>query len=266
MTIQCDVDDYLWPWQKAEAVVMLHGTARNAHFWRRWVPYIAGERRVYRPEVRGFGRSDVPPEGYQFDTETILGDLRKVFDYCGIERAHFVGESSGAIQCIMFAVAEPERVLSLTLCDMPLKVPMEMRSFFALGERDQIAAIRRYGMGEWCRRTLHQQLDFRYASVELRDWYIGELAKVPPYVGAALQEYHRSVEPDVIPMLSRVQAPVLLLSGDQSRLAGNQQIELQGHLERARLKVFAGYGHGVSVLLPQECAEAARTFWDREKQ
>ena len=47
------VDDYLWPWQEPTPVVMLHGFARNARFWNRWVPAIADTRRVYRPELLG---------------------------------------------------------------------------------------------------------------------------------------------------------------------------------------------------------------------
>ena len=79
-TLQCDVDDFLWPWDKADSVVMLHGFARNAGFWRRWIPTLAAKHRVYRPELRGFGRSDVPPEGFVYDTPTMVGDVVKLMD------------------------------------------------------------------------------------------------------------------------------------------------------------------------------------------
>ena len=71
LSLECDVDDFLWPWDRAVPVVMLHGFARNADFWRRWVPYAAESHRVYRPDLRGFGRSDLPPEGYQYRLEDI---------------------------------------------------------------------------------------------------------------------------------------------------------------------------------------------------
>ena len=38
LSLHCAVDDYLWPWQRPAPVVMLHGFARNATFWNRWVP------------------------------------------------------------------------------------------------------------------------------------------------------------------------------------------------------------------------------------
>jgi 3-oxoadipate enol-lactonase len=261
MTLQCDVDDFLWPWQKAEPVVMLHGTARNANYWRRWVPYLAAEHRVYRPEVRGFGRSDVPPVGYQFDVETILSDLRAVLDQCGVESAHFVGDSSGAIHSLLLAVRDPKRVTSLVLCDMPMKIPPEVRAIFSLGEENQMAAILKYGMDEWSRRTVSASLDVENASPELVEWYLAEKAKTAPHMAAALQAAHREAEPQFAPLIEQVRAPVLLLSGDKSKLAGDQQAALVRKLPHARLKTFPGYGHGVSLLVPEECARAALQFW-----
>src|SRR5262245_35655409 len=34
-------------------VLMMHGFARNAMFWTRWVPAVAGSHRVYRPDLLG---------------------------------------------------------------------------------------------------------------------------------------------------------------------------------------------------------------------
>ena len=63
LALHCVVDDYLWPWQAATPVLMMHGFARNATFWNRWVPPIAGSRRIYRPDLPGRGASDVPAKG-----------------------------------------------------------------------------------------------------------------------------------------------------------------------------------------------------------
>ena len=38
LSLHCAVDDYLWPWEAPTPVLMLHGFARNAAFWNRWVP------------------------------------------------------------------------------------------------------------------------------------------------------------------------------------------------------------------------------------
>ena len=38
LSLHCAVDDYLWPWEAPIPVLMMHGFARNATFWNRWVP------------------------------------------------------------------------------------------------------------------------------------------------------------------------------------------------------------------------------------
>ena len=47
LSLHCAVDDYLWPWEVATPVLMMHGFARNATFWNRWVPPIADRRRIF---------------------------------------------------------------------------------------------------------------------------------------------------------------------------------------------------------------------------
>jgi pimeloyl-ACP methyl ester carboxylesterase len=59
--VHCIVDDFLWPW--VDSTPMMHGFARNAIFWNRWVPAIAETHRVYRPDLLGCGLSDQPPRG-----------------------------------------------------------------------------------------------------------------------------------------------------------------------------------------------------------
>jgi pimeloyl-ACP methyl ester carboxylesterase len=51
------------------------------------------------------------------------------------------------------------------------------------------------------------------------------------------------------------------LSGDQSRIASEQQRAFVGQLPHGRLELFAGYGHGVNLLQPERCARASLDFW-----
>src|ERR1700722_4294229 len=93
LALNCEIDDFLWPWSKATPVLMHHGFARNATFWTRCIPTLSETRRVYRPEVRGCGRSDVPPADFKPTPESLAGDVLQVMDALGLERVHWVGES-----------------------------------------------------------------------------------------------------------------------------------------------------------------------------
>ena len=121
------------------------------------------------------------------------------------------------------------------------------------------AAIRAHGTGAWCRQTLGYRLDLDHSSTALQEWVIAEMDKTRPDIAAALHDCFESV--DLKPLLAGIEAPVLLLSGDKSRIASEQQKILAATLPRGRLELFAGYGHGVNLLQPERCARAALDFW-----
>ncbi len=258
-SLNCTVDDYLWPWEASTPVLMMHGFARNATFWNRWVPAIADRRRVYRPDLLGCGASDVPAPGYHFTPEKIAGEILAVLDSFSLSRVHWVGESSGGIIGLLLAANCPERIASLVLCNTPTRISNEIKGIYALGEDSTGAAIRAHGTGEWCRRTLGYRLDLEHASEELREWCIAEMDKTRPDIAASLHECFEAI--DVNPLLPGISAPVLLLSGDKSRIASEQQNILAATLPRRRLELFAGYGHGVNLLQPERCSRAALDFW-----
>src|ERR1700726_3435667 len=166
----CAVDDYLWPWQRPAPVVMLHGFARNASFWNRWVPAIAETRRVYRPDLIGCGRSDLPPEGYRYTPEAIADSILAVLDALSLARVHWVGESSGGLIGLLLAAAYPDRIASLVLCNTPSRIPDRIKHIYALDRGGVAEAILAHGTGAWCRQTLGYRLDLDHADAALQDW------------------------------------------------------------------------------------------------
>ena len=52
------VDDFTDPWRQPETVLMLHGNAESGLAWYAWVPNLARQYRVVRPDMRGFGEFD----------------------------------------------------------------------------------------------------------------------------------------------------------------------------------------------------------------
>jgi 3-oxoadipate enol-lactonase len=259
LSLHCAVDDYLWPWKAPTPVLMMHGFARNATFWNRWVPAIADSRRIYRPDLLGCGKSDVPASGYAYTPEKIGAQILAVLDAHALSRVHWVGESSGGIIGLLLAAAHPERIGTLVLCNTPTRISDEIRGIYSLGQESTAAAIRAHGTGGWCRQTLGYRLDLEHASADLQEWVIAEMDKTRPEVAAAMHECFESV--DVRPLLAEIKAPVLMLSGDNSRIASEQQKIFADTLPHGRLELFAGYGHGVNLLQPERCARTALDFW-----
>jgi 3-oxoadipate enol-lactonase len=174
-------------------------------FWNRWVPTIADTRRVYRPDLLGCGASDVPAPGYRFTPEEIEAEILSVFAALSLPRVHWVGESSGGIIGLLLAAAHPERIASLVLCNTPTRISDEIKRIYALDRESTAAAIRAYGTGEWCRRTLGYRLDSERAGGQLCEWCIAEICKTRSDIAASLHECFEAI--DVVCRYSRGSKP-----------------------------------------------------------
>jgi pimeloyl-ACP methyl ester carboxylesterase len=116
-----------------------------------------------------------------------------------------------------------------------------------------------HGTGAWCRQTLGYRLDLEHANVALQDWVVREMSRTPTAVAATIHHCFEGV--GTINILPGIHTPVLLLSGDKSQISSDQQKVFSEALPNSRLQLFAGYGHGVNLLLPEQCARAALAFW-----
>lgn len=258
-SVHCMVDDFLWPWDRPTPVLMMHGFARNALFWNRWVPAVAETHRVYRPDLLGCGLSDPPPAGYHYTPEAIATQIIAVLDQLSLPPVHWIGESSGGIIGLLLAAAYPERIASLVLCNTPARIPDRIKQIYALDKANASEAMRAYGVGAWCRQTLGYRLDLEHAGPDLCDWVVREMDRTPPDIAAAMHDCFEGV--DTQPLLAQIAAPVLLLSGDKSPIAAAQQQVFVQSLPNGRVESFPGVGHGVNLLEPERCARAALGFW-----
>jgi pimeloyl-ACP methyl ester carboxylesterase len=98
-------------------VVLLHGWPDSSRVWRHQVPVLAEAGfRVVVPDLRGFGESDRPEGTKAYRARRLVGDVVRVLDGLGIERAAVVGHDWGAALSWMLATAfAPERVERLAV-------------------------------------------------------------------------------------------------------------------------------------------------------
>lgn len=261
LDIHFELADYTPQWRAtpAETFLLYHGYARNMLFWQAWVPLLGADYRVLRMDARGCGETSKPPPGSVFSFEQLAGDAVGLMDTLGIERVHWVGESSGGIVGLAAALAHPRRLSSLTLCDTPFKRPAQIASTYTLGENDRAAAFDKYGVDGWCRKTLSYRLDTEQASPQLCEWYIEQMGKTPKHVAIAMEK--AVGQGDFWPHLPNITVPTLVLAGEKSPIAQEAQMkQMQQRLPAAKLVLFPGSGHGINLTAPERCVAEIRTF------
>ncbi|MGE3149058.1 MAG: alpha/beta fold hydrolase [Pseudorhodoplanes sp.] len=92
-------------------VVLIHGVGMNASFWAPQLPHLSGYD-VVAYDMWGHGQASLPPPDARLSD--YAAQLLGVMDSCGIAQAHIVGHSMGALISLEFALAHPERALSVT--------------------------------------------------------------------------------------------------------------------------------------------------------
>jgi pimeloyl-ACP methyl ester carboxylesterase len=100
-----------------EPVVLLHGWPQHWWAWRRVVPLLAPHGRLLMPDLRGFGWSQAPADGY--DKQTLADDLLAILDALGLERVRLVAHDWGTWIGFLACLAAPERFAAFVALSCP---------------------------------------------------------------------------------------------------------------------------------------------------
>ena len=135
--------DYCDPWRDdtPQTLLLYPGYCRTIEFWRAWVPLLAGHYRVLRMDARGYGYSSKPEPDEPLSVDDLVGDAIGLLDHLGIEKAHWVGESTGGAVGLQAAVSHPLRIQSVSLSNTTARMRKETPGNYAVGESDQAAAL-----------------------------------------------------------------------------------------------------------------------------
>jgi pimeloyl-ACP methyl ester carboxylesterase len=101
---------------EGEPLLLLHMNPRSSDEYRELMPLLAQKYRVMAMDLMGFGDSDKPPRMYSVAdyAKTVIA----LFDELGIEKANILGNHTGAFVSGEVAVAYPDRVKKLILCNV----------------------------------------------------------------------------------------------------------------------------------------------------
>jgi pimeloyl-ACP methyl ester carboxylesterase len=122
-------------------VVLLHGFPEFWYAWRHQIEALAAEFHVVAPDMRGYNRSEKPPGVRSYRLDRLTGDVARLIDYFGVERASVVGHDWGGVIAWEFGHLHPERLARLAVLNAPHPVALErelrspaqlVRSWYAL--------------------------------------------------------------------------------------------------------------------------------------
>jgi pimeloyl-ACP methyl ester carboxylesterase len=245
-------------------VVLLHGFGATADSWNRFAPRLMKRYRVIAPDLPGWGQStriDAGSYAYPEQVERLHQFLRKL----DLRRVHLIGHSMGGFIAAAYAARYPEEVMTLGLL-APHGVagpePSELALSVAAGDNWLVASslpeFERLLDKVFARRPYIPKSVFRVAAARA----INGSAK-----SARIFAETQNNDPSLAERLGLIQAPSLIIWGDQDRVLHVSGGELfRKGIRNSELLVLPGIGHMPLMEKARECSAAWLKFADKAQR
>jgi len=219
-----------------QTVVLLHAVGLDLTCWEAQAEALAPHFRVLRVDLRGHGRSDVPPppytlEGFAEDVHELLGALQ-------LAPAHVIGLSLGGMVAQVLALDYPQAVRSLVLADTNSTLPPDARP--AMVERGE--AAKHGGMSAVVDTTLARWFTPGFMGADVvarcRERLLAD------DVGAWAATWQAISELNTEPRLPGIRVRTLVITGENDVSAPVARAQAMAALiPGARLEIVAGASH-----------------------
>jgi pimeloyl-ACP methyl ester carboxylesterase len=98
-------------------VLFVHGNVSSATFWEETMLALPDDTYAIAPDLRGYGDTEPLPIDATLGMEDMAEDIHSLVETIGLERFHMVGHSMGGGVVMKYAIAHPEKLITITLVD-----------------------------------------------------------------------------------------------------------------------------------------------------
>jgi pimeloyl-ACP methyl ester carboxylesterase len=256
-----------------DVVLCLHGWPQHWYEWRHLMPALADRHRVIALDLRGFGWSEAPKEGYE--KEEMADDVLAFLDELGLERVKLVGHDWGAWIGFLLCLREPqrfERYLSLNILppwtSIRAMAPHLWRFWYQWLISSPGVGYQLHHSGKFVPKVLVG------GSVRREPWdeetihAFSDTFTEPARARAAVQLY-RVFNLREAPAIgrgryahARLQVPTRLLFGTGDAALNHQILAgSERHADDMTIEKIDGCGHFIADELPQLVTDRAREFF-----
>jgi haloacetate dehalogenase len=219
-----------WVGGEGEPVVLLHGYPQTAQMWRKVAPAMLKQFKVVCPDLRGYGDSDKPRDGY--DKRSMAKDVHETMKALGFARYALVGHDRGARVAHRLAMDFPDAVTNLTVLDIvpthtlfrdagkELAAAYWHWFFFQVPDLPEIMIA---NSAEPFLRHMFRALCFRQDAIEAPMFaeYLRAFL-LPGTIRAGLEDYRAAATVDIAEdecdLARKLSCPVLAIWGEQGKM------------------------------------------------
>ena len=235
---------------RGRPILLTHGHMSSRIAWDGQHRTLADRYRVISWDIRGHGQTVSPDDPAGYSLELTIGDVRALLGQLGVERAVIGGLSLGGYISLAFALAHPEMVEALVICDS------------GPGYRNDQARA------QWNERAFARSAELETKGLEVLESRSREVreSRGRQRSAQALAHATRGILAQqgstVIDGLPSIGVPTLVIVGDQDKPFVAPCEYMAKKIPGARLEVIAGAGHSSNLDQPDAFNRVLLSFLD----
>ncbi|MBC2736298.1 MAG: alpha/beta hydrolase [Desulfobacteraceae bacterium] len=252
---------------KGETILLLHGFGGNKDAWTAFAKYFKGYHLVI-PDIPGFGESaQVPTQSYDIDSQ--VGRIERFIGVLKLDTFHIAGNSMGGVFAATYGAAHPEKVLTITLMNTG-GAPSQNKSEFVIqlekgnnmfrisniedyNKLMDLIFVKRPAMPAAFRKIIAENVWIAHTEFNMKIW--NDMLSVKSVESVEFSKL------TIGPTLSKVQAPVLIIWGDQDKVTDIGGVAvLEKSLTNHKTVIMKDTGHVPPIEKPEETAKAYLDF------
>src|SRR5262245_46582101 len=222
------------------AILLTHGHMSSRVAWDGQHQALGDRYRTVSWDIRGHGQTVSPDDPAHYSLELTLADIRALLGHLGIERGVIGGLSLGGYVSLAFALAHPEMVDALVICDS------------GPGYRNAEARA------QWNERAFARAAEMETKGLDVLSTRSREVRESLPRQRSAQALAHATrgilaqQGSTVIDGLPSIRVPTLVVVGDQDTPFVGPCEYMAKKITGARLEVIAGAGHSSNLDQPEQ--------------
>ena len=230
----------------APCLIFLHYWGGSSRTWRRVIDALPKPCRALAMDLRGWGASDAPDEGYAL--ADFADDVRRVIAERGVSTFVLVGHSMGGKIAQLLAAEQPSGLAGLVLVAPSPPTPMGLPP--AIREGMEHA----YSSAASIEATIDQVLTAKPLADELRRQVIEDSLRGGAAAKIAWPRY--TSQEDISAAVSAIAVPTLVIAGERDQVdsVATLETELLTRIPHAVMHVLPGTGHLSPLESPREVA------------
>jgi 3-oxoadipate enol-lactonase len=245
------IDDFTDPWRTAQPMLLLHSAMGNSDRFHSWVPGLARHFRLIRTDLRGHGRSSVPPPDQPLTIDRLVDDVQELLAHLGIETAHVSANSAGGYVAQNLALRAPGQVRSLALVGSTPGLSPSALTW--------LPRIAREGLRPFLADTIAMRFDLARTDPGMVAWFLDQTEKNDAGFIARFITHMASL--DWRDQLHRIACPTLVIfPGGETVGAASLYDSMRTNIPDVTMIEYEHMPHNIADMLPDRCVADILAF------